>query len=562
MKRPFSYMGAHLSASLLLSSVLIACGDSSSVIPPTAISEESATSATDAVSTLATDLPLSIGGFSLIDADSNQPIPQYDPLLPGTTLYLDQLPPKLNLIAHAGEGTESVQFDLNGEVAYRVENVPPYALLGDDSGNYKPWTPEPGLTEITATAFSQDRATGDSGDSLSLTLNIEETPAPTPTPTPQPTAEITLALIDAATNQVVPGYSNLQPGEILTLEALPPQLSLRADPQVSNVGSVRFYSGSDSLLQTENSPPYALAGDIDGNYKPSSLLDTPGTKQLIVRAFSGNNGGGQQLATLDFTFELRSDGSATPPPTPNPTPTPVDTSFRPSIDLISLHYDHAPDRDDGHSAAADRTILETEFSCSFINSSTTAVGGAYGENASTYRPDSEAVMDTVFNPCGGYINAHQNWNGAVQTLVNRWTQVLNAGGNIWVKEGGQSDITADVVRQLKITLPSIDTRTRIKVVQHSRWNEDKTTDADLAYVRQETDYIKIRDANAYLNQKGGNDPFEQAALSHPVFGPSWQSAFNYYNPDHRLDFSDTGELMYILGLGEIGIDQFRALYLD
>lgn len=31
-------------------------------------------------------------------------------------------------------------------------------------------------------------------------------------------------------------------------------------------------------------------------------------------------------------------------------------------DLLALHYDFAPDRDDGHSAALDRTILETEFS--------------------------------------------------------------------------------------------------------------------------------------------------------------------------------------------------------
>ena len=34
-------------------------------------------------------------------------------------------------------------------------------------------------------------------------------------------------------------------------------------------------------------------------------------------------------------------------------------AFNSKTDLISLHYDHAPDKDDGQSAAADRTVLES-----------------------------------------------------------------------------------------------------------------------------------------------------------------------------------------------------------
>jgi len=37
--------------------------------------------------------------------------------------------------------------------------------------------------------------------------------------------------------------------------------------------------------------------------------------------------------------------------------------------------------------------------------------------------------------------------------------------------------------------------------------------------------------------------------------------FAYYPPTVRLDFSDTGELLYILGMGEIGVDAFRERFL-
>lgn len=558
MNYPFSRAGTHLSLSILLSALVAACGDSSTV-SPTALTQASAPAT--AVSTLVDTSPLPITGFTLIDADTDQGI---SPVTEGMVLDLAALPsPHLNLRAEVGSGVESVQFFLNGSL-FQTENLAPYALAGNTGSDYKPWTPETGPLRIITTAYAQDGAQGQTLGDLTLNLTVingsPATPTPTPTvtpsPTPIPTPGITMALVDASRDQTVPGYSTLSSGEILISESWPNQLTLRADPQISGVESILFYTPSGSLIQKENFPPYAIAGDNNGDYQAWPGLSTLGEKQVIAQAYSQDNGNGQLLATLDLGFELRSDG------TPTPTPTPIDTGFRSNLDLISLHYDHAPDKDDGHSAAADRTILESEFSCNTITSNTLAVAGTYGENASSYNPNSEAVMDTVFIPCGGYINAHQDWNGAVQAVADRWSQILMAGGNIWVKEGGQSDLTADVVRHLKIDLPSIDSRTRIKVIQHSNWNENKTTDADLAYVKQETDYTKIPDANSYLNQPGGDPAFEQAALAHPVFGPGWQSAFTYYDPDIRLDFSDTGELMYILGLRQMGIDEFRQTYLD
>lgn len=236
-------------------------------------------------------------------------------------------------------------------------------------------------------------------------------------------------------------------------------------------------------------------------------------------------------------------------------------AFDTERDLLSLHYDHAPDKDDGQSAAADRTVLQTLFGVDWIRAHVTAVSGAYGENAGQFNAKSDAVMDAAWADCGGWLAAHTARAEVVDALTARWTRTLQAGGDIWVKEGGQSDITADVVKRIREASPAIDATTRIHVVQHSNWNEEQTTDAALAYSKEYTHYIRIRDANAYLNTAGGNDAFQRAAVAHPVFGAAWRAAFAYYDPAERLDFSDTGELLHILGLGEMGFDAFRERFL-
>jgi len=248
----------------------------------------------------------------------------------------------------------------------------------------------------------------------------------------------------------------------------------------------------------------------------------------------------------------------------NPTDAPVDTTprtFDPARDLLSLLYDHAPDRDDGQSAAADRTLLQVLYGMDWIEEHVIPVSGAYGENAERFNPASDAVMDATWKDCGGWLAAHDAHEAVVAELTARWTHTLESGGDVWVKEGGQSDLTAEVVKRILAQSVELETATRIHVVQHSEWNEEKTTDAALAYTKEHTHYIRIRDANAYLNIEGGDEAFVRAATRHPIFSTAWQAAFDYYDPGVRLDFSDTGELMHILGLGEVGYDEFRRRYL-
>jgi hypothetical protein len=238
--------------------------------------------------------------------------------------------------------------------------------------------------------------------------------------------------------------------------------------------------------------------------------------------------------------------------------------FDPKKDLISLHYDHAPDKDDGHSAAADRTLLETMFGKDWLARHVIAVSGTYsGEQGKKwFQAGSNAVMDAVWNERGGWIATDKNREAAVEAVLKRWVATLNAGGDVYVKEGGTADFTATVVKRLRGEYTDIDPLKRVHVVQHSNWNEKQSTPECLEYSRKNTRYTRISDANKYLNIKGGDAVFEKAARSHPVFGASWNAAFGYYQPSERIDFSDTGELMHILGLGEIGIDGFRKRFLE
>ncbi len=287
--------------------------------------------------------------------------------------------------------------------------------------------------------------------------------------------------------------------------------------------------------------------DIDGDGQANNILDSDSDGDEIIDGQDTDplNGGSSPVCLLDARFDQTVVGYA---------------GVAEKVDLISLHFDHASDKDDGHSAAADRTILQSMFGIDWIKEHVIAVSGAYGTNAEIFNQDSDNVMEAVWNDCGGWISAHENREDVVNTLTNRWSEVLIAGGNVWVKEGGQSDLTADVVERINNQFPDIDTVQKIHVVQHSDWNEEHTTEAALAYTKEHTHYIRIPDANPYLLIMGGDGLFVELAREHPVFGAFWNMAFTYLDPEEKLDFSDTGELMHILGVGELSIDAFRKRF--
>lgn len=113
-----------------------------------------------------------VTGLQLINADSDQPITA---MADGMTITLSGLPTRnLNVQAITSPTkVGSVRFALDGQTNYRTETSSPYALAGDDSGNYRPWTPSVGAHTLKATPYSGADATGTAGTPVTVRFTVE-----------------------------------------------------------------------------------------------------------------------------------------------------------------------------------------------------------------------------------------------------------------------------------------------------------------------------------------------------------------------------------------------------
>jgi hypothetical protein len=113
--------------------------------------------------------------FSLIDADTDQPVGGYDPIPAGARLDLSALPTKrLNVRANVGGSVGSVAFAWSGaESGAATESTAPYAMKGDTAGDYHPWTPTAGSYSLTATPYAGAGAGGGvAGAALTLAFAV------------------------------------------------------------------------------------------------------------------------------------------------------------------------------------------------------------------------------------------------------------------------------------------------------------------------------------------------------------------------------------------------------
>ena len=248
------------------------------------------------------------------------------------------------------------------------------------------------------------------------------------------------------------------------------------------------------------------------------------------------------------------------------------TSFNRATDLIVLHFDFGRDPDDGHAAVADRVLLDQ-----FGIQNYWVVSGTNSRWQNNFIDASDTLMDSLFGQ-GGWQKANilndNTWMQAMAASAQRWSETLSNGGDLWIAEGGPADFTSAVLRSMESTVRSCSWEDRIHVIQHSATNEtntgrllnDQRTD-DLDYVRANTDYRKIDDGNApngtadlHANNAttAQNSTFIDLALS-GASRVEWQAGFQFLGPGTdsnapvgnsggKLDFSDTVELLYILGV--------------
>jgi hypothetical protein len=233
--------------------------------------------------------------------------------------------------------------------------------------------------------------------------------------------------------------------------------------------------------------------------------------------------------------------------------------FNVETDLFLAQFDSKTDVDDLHSVAAVATILaDPRFAAVRYH----AVAGAYGMQDGLYVPANE-LFDLAFG--SNWSDAHTDYERALREVSALVTETLQRGGTVWIADAGQSDFSADIVRQMANTLPAIDLKERIQVVQHSDWNEEVTTPEKLAYVKATASYHKIPDGNAVGNGTPGFRSDESIAWREFITSAQgqqiWELAIaiaNRYNAqDGRydntaigqggLDFSDVSETCWIFG---------------
>ncbi|MGD1839944.1 MAG: carbohydrate-binding protein [Thermonemataceae bacterium] len=134
-------------------------------------------------------------------------------------------------------------------------------------------------------------------------------------------ASTNFVLINANNNTQI---RNLSEGETVNKAQLPSNLSIGYLP-TQNAGSVTFdLSGPAVQTQTESVAPYALNGDIEGDYKPFTFPN--GNYTLTATVYSAAGGSGNVLATETVTFTVNNQASNAAASSnlsayPNPMPT-------------------------------------------------------------------------------------------------------------------------------------------------------------------------------------------------------------------------------------------------
>ena len=267
-------------------------------------------------------------------------------------------------------------------------------------------------------------------------------------------------------------------------------------------------------------------------------------------------GGGNWTCSSE---QIRSNSAPVAKPT-TPTQPSANVGRFTSNDLLVLHYDNCPDRDDGHAVVAGKAVLDSVGINNFM-----VVNGTCGAAIrSKYQKTSPTVLRAVWG--NNWLDGFDQETASVNASADRWAATLANGDDVWVAEGGPSDFTAKVLRRIGQLYPSVN-RKRIHVIQHSsgrNFNEANTSREGIQLVKSVADYRAIPNGNISNN---GSADFNQTSsffvnrARGSSLSSAWNVAFNYLNPNQRLDFSDTVELLYIINdKSTLTVDDFANRY--
>ncbi|TGE27561.1 PQQ-dependent sugar dehydrogenase [Hymenobacter metallicola] len=161
-----------------------------------------------------------VASFTLLNADTDQPIVGYDPLPAGAVLNLATLPSRnLSIRANTNPGTVgSVRFAYDANANFRTENTVPYALAGDNGPtDYLPWTPTVGSHTLTATPYTAANATGTAGQALTVNFTVTDAALRTPDNPANTVAGLNYGYYEGTGWSALPTFATLTPAKTGTV---------------------------------------------------------------------------------------------------------------------------------------------------------------------------------------------------------------------------------------------------------------------------------------------------------------------------------------------------------
>lgn len=244
-----------------------------------------------------------VKSFSLMNAQTDRPVPGYESIVNGAVIPRDKLPSQLSIRVNTSPATVgSVRIGWGGSSNYRVESLAPYALFGGDGADFLAGSIADGRHTITATPYSKSGGAGVAGTPVKVSFTIASRTASAPQTAAQAVTSFTL--INADTDKPVAGHETIANGAVISRAKLPTsRLSIRVNTSPATVGSVRIGWGGKASYRTESEAPYALFGGSASDYSPGTLAN--GSHTIVATPFTKADAAGTAGKSRTITFKIQ-----------------------------------------------------------------------------------------------------------------------------------------------------------------------------------------------------------------------------------------------------------------
>lgn len=249
-----------------------------------------------------------IVGFNLIEAefdtDLDLPSKEYH-IKDGQVFDSDNYPFFINgrratsiKVSTNSYETGSVAFVLKGPITYsRTENKEPFTLFGDVAPDFYGKILPEGTYSLIATPYSEPNKQGKKGISKELHFTLRDLPEISI----QEFAGFILATTNVEVSYLSPYiFNRIHQNEFPTDDV---NIAVYPSYQDTGLGSVYLeLQGPVTFKRTENVSPYALFGDINGDYQGMKL--PPGIYNLRATPYTGPNRQGEAGLGYSYDFEI------------------------------------------------------------------------------------------------------------------------------------------------------------------------------------------------------------------------------------------------------------------